>query len=149
MARKRNHPGSTRQVYPRRLRGIRTKRGWTQKRLAEELDRIAFPMNRATIAKIESGKRPMEVSELVALATALDVTPAALFLPLDPGSVALTDGVTVDAATAATWVAGDAPLDAANAATYALESPKVHLELAMRMRSSGTVTPGPGRERGQ
>jgi transcriptional regulator with XRE-family HTH domain len=148
VARKRNHPGNTRQVYPRRLRGVRTRLGWTQKRLAEELERIAFPMNRATIAKIEAGKRPLEVSELVALATALDVAPAALFLPLEADTTALTDGVTVDTATAAAWSAGDAPLDPANAHTYALESPKVRLELTMRFRTSGTVTPGPGRSDG-
>lgn len=145
MARKRAHPASVREVYSKRLGAIRRGRGWTQQQLADAMGRVGFPVNRATIAKVEVGKRPMEVSELVAFAAALDVPPTALFLPLGADRVALTDGVTVDAATAAAWSAGDAPLDPANVRTYSLESPKVHLELTMRMRTSGTVTPGAGR----
>ncbi len=143
--RKRSHPATVRQVYSERLGRIRRGRDWTQQRLADEMARIAFPIGRATIAKIEAGKRPMEVSELVAFAAALDVPPASLFLPLDADTVALTDGVTVDAVTAAAWTAGDRPLDPANVATYSVESPKVRLELEARFRTSGTVTPGPGR----
>ncbi len=151
MARKRNHPATVRDVYSRRLGAIRRGRGWTQQQLADEMARVGFPINRATIAKIEAGKRPMEVSELVAFATAFDVSPASLFLPLGEGkeiqlviadTVALTDGVTVDAETAALWVGGDAPLDPANLRTYALESPRVVTELTARMRTSGTVTSG-------
>ena len=120
--------------------------------------RVGHPINRATIAKIETGKRPMEVSELVAFATAFDVPPASLFLPLDKvpkgkeiqvaiaDQVALTDKVTVDAETAALWAGGDAPLDPANLRTYALESPRVVTELEKRMRASGTVTSGEPRD---
>jgi transcriptional regulator with XRE-family HTH domain len=151
MARKREHPGTTREVYSRRLHGIRTRRGWTQQQLSAELDRIGFPMNRATIAKIETGKRPMEVSELVALAAALDVEPAALFLPLDTKTVALTPGKTVDATTAIAWAAGDGPLAVENSRTYLLESPKygaITLALEMKTRTAGTATPGTGGDDG-
>jgi len=141
VARKRAHPATVRQVYSKRLGAIRRGRGWTQQQLAAAMAGVGFPVNRATIAKIEAGKRPMEVAELVAFATALDVAPMALFLPLGMESVALTDGVIVAADTAAAWSSGDAPLDPANLRTYSLESPKVHLELAMRMRTSGVVTP--------
>jgi transcriptional regulator with XRE-family HTH domain len=146
--RKRAHPGTVREVYARRLRGIRNRRGWTQQQLADALRALDFPLGRVAIAKIENGKRPMEVSELVALATALDVPPAALFLPLGEAAVALTKGRTVDFAAAAAWAADDGPLDPENARTYLLESPtfsaRAHLEARAEMRTAGTVTPGKG-----
>ena len=54
--RKRSHPATVRQVYSERLGRIRRGRDWTQQRLADEMARIAFPIGRATIAKIEAGQ---------------------------------------------------------------------------------------------
>ena len=124
MAGEEAHPGSIRGVYPRRLREARKHHGWTQQQLADEMKRIGFPVNRATIAKIERGRRPIEVSELVAFATALDVAPASLFLiPGATTEVQLTDNVTVDAEKAVSWVYGGGSIDPSNERTYLLESP--------------------------
>lgn len=57
--------------------------------------RCLFGTRSTSRTKIERGRRPMEVSELVAFATALDVPPAALFLPLDTPTVSLTEEKTV------------------------------------------------------
>ena len=118
------HPRGIRNVYPRRLKEARTHHGWTQQQLADEMKRVGFPIDRATIAKIERGRRPMEVSELVAFATALDVAPTALFLTLDTRPVQLTDNVIVDAEKAVTWAYGGGSIDVANTRTYLLESPR-------------------------
>jgi hypothetical protein len=83
---------------------------------------VGFPVGRVTVAKIERGRRPMEVSELVAFAVALDVPPAALFLPLDTLRVSLTEKRTVEAAKAVDWAYGVGSLDPANMRTYLLES---------------------------
>ena len=123
MAHDESHPGSVREVYARRLREARKHRDWTQQRLADEMKRIGHPIDRATVAKIERGKRPMEVSELVAFAAALDVAPPALFMPLGTRSVQLTDELTVDAGTAVKWAYGGGSIDPLNARTYLLESP--------------------------
>jgi hypothetical protein len=63
----------------------------------------------------------MEVSELVAFATAFDVAPASLYMERDPEKVALTERVVVDGETASKWVSGVAPLNEANARVYLLE----------------------------
>ena len=138
-------PSAIRDVYKRRLAGIRTRRNLTQQQLSQAMDEIGFPISRSTIAKIEKGRRPMEVSELVAFAAALDVPPSALFLPLDEATVALADYKTVDFADAAAWAADKRPLDPANLRTYLLESPtfsaEVHLEAHVGIRTAGVVIP--------
>lgn len=123
MARPKNHPGTVREVYSRRLREARVHRDWTQQQLADAMKNIGFPVDRATIAKIERGSRPLEVSELVAFAAALDVPPAGLFLDPAAETVALTDKVVLDSAKAADWAYGGGSVNPENARTYFLESP--------------------------
>lgn len=119
----------TRGVYGPRLRQVRNHRGWTQEQLAQEMaGRIGHPMNRATIAKIEGGRRPLEVGELVALAAALGVSPSSLFLEQDVEYVRLTERIKVKAETAAAWVNGEAPLDPKDARIYHSERPGVIYE---------------------
>lgn len=113
----------TRDVYRERLKEVRKRRGWTQEELAAAMGKIGHPINRTTIAKIERGHRPMEVSELVAFAAVLDVQPASLYLPLDAETVWLTESLPVDADEAVEWARGTAPLNPENARSYYAESP--------------------------
>lgn len=55
------------------VRRLREKRGWSQARLAEEID-----VAERYVQKIEAGKVNLGVTTLVALADALDVTPGRL-----------------------------------------------------------------------
>jgi transcriptional regulator with XRE-family HTH domain len=135
-----------RNVYKARLSEVRKHRGWTQKQLALEVTEKGHPIDRATINRIERGKRTMEVAELVAFAAALDVEPAALFLPQDVEWVHLTDNIKVTAEVAAKWAAGRGPLDPKNARLYFSESPtffgEAHLSSKAEIRASGVVTRG-------
>jgi transcriptional regulator with XRE-family HTH domain len=112
-------------LYAARLKEIRQHRGWTQQRLADEMRRIGYPISRPAIAKIERGKRPLEVGEFVALGVALGVPPSGIFLPLDAEFVQLTEKVKVPLEVAAAWANGDAPLDPKDARFYHSENPGV------------------------
>ena len=58
-----------------RVRAQRTARGWSQQRLADEVNAFApeFGWRQSTVAKTEQAARPIRVDELVALARVLRV----------------------------------------------------------------------------
>lgn len=57
----------------RRILDARSRRGWSQARLARRVS-----LDQSMIARIETGDRRVTVDDLVELAEALGVTPAAL-----------------------------------------------------------------------
>lgn len=59
---------------------LRKRRGWDQKRLAELVTEAGRPMSASMLGKIEGGGRRVDVDDLVALAFALEVSPARLLL---------------------------------------------------------------------
>jgi transcriptional regulator with XRE-family HTH domain len=59
----------------------RSRRDWSQGRLREALEEQGVRLSRATIAQLESGTRPISVSELLALGLALEVAPHLLLYP--------------------------------------------------------------------
>jgi transcriptional regulator with XRE-family HTH domain len=68
-------------VFAEQVAAVRGRKGWTQQQLADALVAIGAPIDRGTVAKIESRKRGVSVDELVWFAVALGVQPAALLLP--------------------------------------------------------------------
>ena len=60
----------------------RKRRGWTQQRLAEAIGEHGGGLDRAAVAKIESGVRNVSIDEVFLFAAALDVPPALVLLPL-------------------------------------------------------------------
>lgn len=71
---------------------LRRRRGWDQKRLAELVTEAGRPMSASIVGKIECGARRVDVDDLVALAFALEVSPARLLLSAnrDPEDVPAT-----------------------------------------------------------
>ena len=65
-------------VFGRRLRSIRQQAGMTQRQLAEGMTLVGHRMVPSAISKIESGDRPISLSEAACLAGLLGVTVAAL-----------------------------------------------------------------------
>lgn len=59
---------------------LRKRRGWDQKRLAELVTEAGRPMSASMVGKVESAVRRVDVDDLVALAFALEVSPARLLL---------------------------------------------------------------------
>ncbi|MCP9271245.1 helix-turn-helix domain-containing protein [Mycolicibacterium arenosum] len=78
--------------------------------LADETERIGFPITRAQIANYESGrKKGLDLTELLMLAAALRVPPVVLLFPdLPDGPVEALPGITVDSWDAAAWFSGEA-----------------------------------------
>jgi transcriptional regulator with XRE-family HTH domain len=77
--------------------------------LADECERLGYPISRSTLANYESGrKRRLDVSDLMVIAAALQVSPLALLFPGDldeeveifPGQMTTTLG-------ASSWFVGD------------------------------------------
>lgn len=78
---------------------LRRDRGWEQRELAERVTVVGRPMSSSLISKIESGARRVDVDDLVALAAALEVSPALLVLAAPAGAESdpepgLDDGTT-------------------------------------------------------
>jgi transcriptional regulator with XRE-family HTH domain len=67
------------------LREYREAHGISQDELAQRMTRYGFAFSQATIWKIEQGKRPVKISEAVALADAVDV-PRWRDLTIEPDS---------------------------------------------------------------
>ncbi len=62
-----------------KFRVLREERGWSQKELAEKVKGYGFDFHQSTIAKLESGTRPLRVAEMYALSHVFRMPPGAVF----------------------------------------------------------------------
>ena len=135
----RNPALSVTQVFAYRLRDARLTKRWTQDELAARMDKIGSPIQRATIAKIESAargvggahgdeppasaQRRVTIDEAVAFAVALDVPVTSLLLPIiEDDDVQLAPNVRVSVDVAHAWARGDRPLDPDDERYYRFQS---------------------------
>lgn len=92
---------------------MRRERELTQDDLSKRLALLGRPMPTASIGRLESGDRRVDVDDLMALAYALDVSPLALLLPFTqrPDETFAPAGIgrSMDAVTAWAWAAGAEP----------------------------------------
>lgn len=103
------------QVFARRMRRYRERRGWTQKALAGELADIGWKVDRAQLARIESGDRGIALDEAIMIAWALALPPALVYLPLGEASdVAIAPDVVIHPDLARKWVTGREPAAASD-----------------------------------
>lgn len=103
-------PPWPRNVAAMQVERFRTRRGWSQERLADELTSIGHSTTRLTVLKTENGDRKMTVDELAAYGIALGV-PVVMFLtPIGiAGEVRLTSTVVMNADLARRQMVGDEP----------------------------------------
>lgn len=101
------------QVVAERVRHYRSERGWTQEQLADEMGQLGYPINRATLAKLENGgtrAANVPLAEVLALAAALDVPPVLLFVPLGSNEdVAVVPKARLHPFYVFRWVIGEVP----------------------------------------
>jgi transcriptional regulator with XRE-family HTH domain len=134
----------------KRLRGKTTYR-----ELSDRLGQLGRPIPVLGLSRIENGTRRVDADDLVALAIALDVSPAALLLPAEhlPGlneEVALTPARSASWGAAWRWANGDQPLtgepfdpEAADVRRFRADSrpyelgPMVEVARFLRMRVRG------------
>ena len=104
------------QALARRVREVRTARGWSAQELARRCAGLGLPaLDRSTIANIESGRRQrVGVDELLVLALALGVAPVHLLVPLDEQWYALTPDRVTGTGRVREWLRGNWPMHGAD-----------------------------------
>jgi hypothetical protein len=77
--------------------------------LADETERLGYPISRAAIANYESGrKKGLDIAELLVIAGALRIPPVALLFPqLPDGPVEVLPGTETTSWEAAEWFSGE------------------------------------------
>ena len=109
-----------------RVREVAKRRGLSVRELADRLEPIAPQLNpQAVLANLLAGRRKaVDVSELFALAMALDVAPVHLMAPIDDEwSIDVGGGRPCDATAVRNWVRGINPLEDTDPRLYFSEVP--------------------------
>jgi transcriptional regulator with XRE-family HTH domain len=89
------------------MRETREKQRLTQQALAERVADLGVPIDRATIARIETGTRGVSLDDALLLAAALNVAPVHLFTPMDDDApVAVAPKAEAPAHRVRDWVRG-------------------------------------------
>jgi transcriptional regulator with XRE-family HTH domain len=93
----------------RRIRELRTRRGWSAERLAKACADVGRPeLNRSVIANIESRRRrEVTLEEAVTLAYVLDVAPVHLMVPVDDAELYLGTPDPLPNPAARAWIRGE------------------------------------------
>lgn len=119
-------PVTPREVIAERVRQARIRHGWSARHLAQRLADLGMPsLDRSTLAKIEAGQRQrIGVDELLALATALSVSPISLLTPVDDNApYQVTPERALWASWVRAWIRGYRPLPFADRRMYFSEVP--------------------------
>lgn len=114
--------GPTGRVVAENVKRLRKEKGMSLRALSDALSELGRGLSQDAINKIENGAeegtrrqiRRVDVDDLIVLAVALNVSPAALLLPLDdaPNSVVeITGAGEVPADVAWAWASNQRPLD--------------------------------------
>lgn len=113
-------------VVAARVKALRSKRGWSAQRLADELTKVGIPWDRSIVANFENHRRQtVGVEELLGLAYVLDVAPIHLLVP--PADDQVFYGVTPEMAIplreARAWIRGREPAIGQDPRSYFAEVP--------------------------
>ncbi len=122
------------QALARRVREVRTARGWSAQELAQRCAALGMPaLDRSTIANIESGRRQrVGVDELLVLALALGVAPVHLLVPLTEQWYAATPDRVTGTSRVREWVRGNYPMHGADVNDPAARSADREMYLSQR-----------------
>lgn len=121
MGRKAIELGHTARTVASNVTRFRGLRGYTLADLSARMTDVGRPLTVNTLSALENGTRRADVDDLVALAAALNVSPAALLMPPvseldtpDPSEqpVPTSAGNGVEAGALWLWLTADSPLDA-------------------------------------
>jgi transcriptional regulator with XRE-family HTH domain len=111
------------EVFATRLREVREAKRLSQADLAARLGELGVPVNRATVARTETGTRGITLDDALLYAAALGPSPVNMFLPLrsdDP--VELAPNLSVRSDKVRRWARGQGPLREEDQRTYFTEA---------------------------
>jgi transcriptional regulator with XRE-family HTH domain len=87
------------------VKQARGEKGWSARRLAEEMTNVGVPWERVIVTKLENGRRRfVTAEELLSLAYVLDLKPAELLLGGRPEQFPVTPAVMAPIRLAAEWL---------------------------------------------
>ena len=122
------------QTAARRVRYLRERLGWSQQDLADRLRNLGAPLDRAGIARLETGKRGITLDETMRLAYALNVAPVHLMIDTEDEAERMqpVPGAEVSPAEARKWVRGEMPLLFQDPRAYLMNVPRAEFERTTR-----------------
>lgn len=117
-------PTEQTEILVERIKDLRTKRGWSAERLAQEMTDAGVKWNRLVVTKLENGHRKdVTVTELLALGRVLQCAPVHLIVPPDAETYPVTARESVPARDARDWIRGLAILPGDDMRNYLAELP--------------------------
>jgi transcriptional regulator with XRE-family HTH domain len=69
------------EIAGRQLALLREERGWSQSEVARRMEASGYNWHQTTVGRVESGKHPLRLNELVHLAAMFGVSPIRLIVP--------------------------------------------------------------------
>ena len=69
------------EIAGRQLALLREERGWSQSEVARRMEAYGYNWHQTTVGRVESGKRPLRLNELVHPAAMFGVSPIRLIVP--------------------------------------------------------------------
>jgi transcriptional regulator with XRE-family HTH domain len=119
-----NRPKRPSEVFAERLREARERKRWSQQDLADRLAEMGEPVDRATIARTETGARGVYLDDAVAYAAALGASFLHMVVPLgNDQPVIVAPNLVVSPIAARQWMRAQAPLRPEDQRTLVTESP--------------------------
>jgi transcriptional regulator with XRE-family HTH domain len=102
------------QLVADQIKALRHRRNFSQQQLADKLG-----WTQSIVARIESGARPISVSELLQISWALDVAPVHLLAAsFQPQDVPIQGGLRLSPKDARDWIRGDTPIPGGDHRSY-------------------------------
>lgn len=90
-----------------RVSALRKQRGLSAARLAQEMTNAGVPWERIVVSNLETGRRQsLSITEWLALAYVLDVSPLTLLLPAEDADYKVTPERTAPASVVGAWLMG-------------------------------------------
>jgi hypothetical protein len=105
------------------------------------LEQLNVPLDRASLARLETGRRGVSLNEFMAISAALGAAPANMLIPLDDEcDVTISAEHTLSPTYTRQWVRGDFPLDPSDATTYfGVEVPTFEQESRRRCPEASAI----------
>jgi transcriptional regulator with XRE-family HTH domain len=121
-------------VVAGRVRELRERRRLTGTKLAEGMTKAGLKWDRATVAKLETGRRQsLTLEEVLALAAVLNVAPVHLLIPVDSDQepYPVTSATSVPSGVVREWIRGKSPLPGSDRRDYFSEVPEEEFQRGM------------------